>query len=666
MPNRLRHTLRPTLLALSIAGCTLHAQAEILALGDLPGGSFSSQAFATSANGSVVVGASQSTLTYEAFRWSASGGLQGLGTLSGGDYSESTGVSADGSVVVGNSTSSNGMQAFRWTQAGGMQGLGDLPGGTFRSQASDVSADGSVVIGGSISANGNEAFRWTQAGGMQGLGDLPGGSFNSRAYATNTDGSVIVGSGASANGGEAFRWTQAGGMQGLGDLAGGSFQSLAYEVSADGSVVVGFSSSGNGMEAFRWNAADGMQGLGDLAGGSFQSFANGVSADGNVVVGQGNSLNGNEAFRWTQATGMQSLAAWLEDGGITSSDWQFSSATDISADGKTIVGNGLHAGNTEAFVARANALVSLNELGSSLASSGQALSGSLRSLDTLINGAHSRPLSRRVEAGQSTAWLAGDWGRDDHGQRSGDLGLAELGGGYNFGPAQLNLAVGQLWSDQQQSQGSSLDARSNYLLVETIVPLSQAHGLWATFGGQLAWGENQIKRGYLNGDRADHSDASPDTQSYSLRARLDWENAMQLGQLQLSPYGDLYYAHGQQDAYREHGGGLPANFAQQTESTSDARLGVQGSYPLGHSGFNLISLLETTYRFDDSAASSRGEVPGLFSFDLPGEVYEQNWQRLGLGIEGQLGAGKASLMLNSTTQGEMPSFWLAAAYQLSF
>ena len=656
-----------TLLALYVAGLSPQAQAEVLALGDLPGGNFTSRAFGVSANGSVVVGNSSSTLSTEAFRWSASGGLQGLGTLTGGTSSGSTGTSANGSVVVGFSTSSSGLQAFRWTQAGGMQGLGDLPGGIFQSQALDTSADGSVVVGRSSSVNGaDEAFRWTSADGMQGLGDLPGGIFSSRAYAITADGSVIVGGGASANGNEAFRWTAAGGMQGLGDLAGGSFSSEAYEVSADGSVVVGFSSSGNGIEAFRWSATNGMQGLGDLTGGSFQSLALGVSADGNVVVGQGNSANGTEAFRWTQATGMQSLAAWLEDGGITSSDWQFSSAADISADGKTIVGNGLRNGNTEAFVARANVLVSINELSYSLANSGQALSQSLRSLNTLINGAHSRPLSRRVEAGQSTAWLAGDWGRDDHGQRSGDLGLAELGGGYSFGWAQINLTVGRLWSEQEQEQVSRLDARSSFLLVETIIPLNQSHGLWATFGGQLAWGKNQIKRGYFNGDRLDHSDASPDTRSYSLRARLDWENAWQFGLLQLSPYGDLYHAHGKQDAYSEHGGGLPANFEQETESTSDARLGVQGSYPLGKSGFNFISLLETAHRLDDRAAGSRGEVPGLFSFELPGEVYEQNWQRLGLGIEGHLGTGKASLMLNGTTQGEMPRFWLAAAYQLAF
>ncbi len=178
----------------------------------------------------------------EAFRWTQAGGMVDLGDLTGGVDSDAYATSADGSVVVGVSNSTLGTdEAFRWTQAGGMVGLGDLPGGQFRSFASDVSADGSVVVGRSYSASSaEEAFRWTEAGGMVGLGGV-----YSRATATSADGSVVVGHINSATG-KAWLWDSTNGMQDLEqvltsldiDFTGWTL-SYAGDVSDDGFTIVG-------------------------------------------------------------------------------------------------------------------------------------------------------------------------------------------------------------------------------------------------------------------------------------------------------------------------------------------------------------------------------------------------------------------------------------------
>lgn len=82
-----------------------------------------------------------------------------------------------------------------------------------------------------------------------------------------------------------------------------------------------------------------------------------------------------------------------------------------------------------------------------------------------LHSAHGRPLSRRVPIGKKVFWLAGDWGRDDHGQRDGDLGLAEVGAGQNFGAVQINVAVGRTWAQQNQTLGGR--TRSDGLSVGT-------------------------------------------------------------------------------------------------------------------------------------------------------------------------------------------------------
>lgn len=323
----------------------------------------SSRAFAVSADGSVVVGDAGFAGLTTAFRWTEATGTVNLGVVPADSFfgtanaSVAESVSADGSVIVGRSlsVSTGNLQAFRWTAATGMVGLGALSGGGPDSAAIALSADGSVIVGRSSSANTiftltREAFRWTSSTGMVGLGDLSGGSFNSFANGISADGSVIVGAGNSADGVEATRWTQATGMVSIGDLPGGSVNTVAQDVSADGSVIVGNGTSASGVEAFRWTLSDGMVGLGDLAGGSFSSIAYGVSADGGVIAGRGTTTAGNRAFVWTSAQGMVDLNTYiLALGGSLGTFTSLTEAFGISADGTTIVGQGLVGETIQAF-----------------------------------------------------------------------------------------------------------------------------------------------------------------------------------------------------------------------------------------------------------------------------------------------------------------------------
>jgi probable HAF family extracellular repeat protein/predicted outer membrane repeat protein len=173
--------------------------------------------------------------------------MVGIGFLTGRSTSLAHGVSSNGTVIVGSSSSASESEAFRWSQSSGMVGLGFLPGGSSGSCAYAVSADGSVVVGSASSEFGTEAFRWTQTGGLVGLGHLPGGNIFSRAYAVSADGSAVVGISSSGSGTIAFIWDSTNGMQNLKevltetyalDVTGWDLYS-ATGISADGKTIVG-------------------------------------------------------------------------------------------------------------------------------------------------------------------------------------------------------------------------------------------------------------------------------------------------------------------------------------------------------------------------------------------------------------------------------------------
>jgi probable HAF family extracellular repeat protein len=344
------------LLALS-AGYPLAVAQTFEGLG-LPGDTYSA-AIAVNADGTVVVGTSSTTVRGQAFRWTSTGGMVGLGYLPGNSQSFAAAVNSDGSVVVGYSSQNGGVspQAIRWTNPSGLIGLGYLSGNN-SSAAVGVSADGSFIVGNSYTSGNccnNLAFRWTAASSVVGLGSVSGYPV-SYAAGVNADGSVVVGVSyvADLSQDQAFRWTSAGGMVELGYLPGGN-NSFANAVNADGSVLVGGSTTANdahNYEAFRWTQNGGMMGLSYLSGhNSSNSIA--VNADGSVVVGcSGLNGNCNQAFLWTAVDGMKSVQALLTAEGVSTAGWTLTSAQGVSADGQVIVGYGVDSnGRTQGWIA---------------------------------------------------------------------------------------------------------------------------------------------------------------------------------------------------------------------------------------------------------------------------------------------------------------------------
>jgi len=176
------------------------------------------------------------------------------------------GVSADGSVVVGTSESAAGHEPFIWTASTGMVGLGHPTGG-YATWAFGISADGSVVVGrSSILGLGDRAFRWTAGTGMVVLGSIGPASQGSSAAAVSGDGRVVVGDlypvslepGAIDG---TFVWDAINGMRNLeAVLAQAGITPTvplrqARGVSDDGTVIVGIAEESNGALSHGFVAA---------------------------------------------------------------------------------------------------------------------------------------------------------------------------------------------------------------------------------------------------------------------------------------------------------------------------------------------------------------------------------------------------------------------------
>lgn len=320
-------------------------------LGQMPGAMRGAGTFAVgiAADGSTIVGYAwvcpnggttcTSSGKTEAYRWTAAGKYQVLGDLGSSVGSIAFATSSNGSVVVGKAPQGqNSFGTFRWTAA---QGMIALPVSMLYGNA--VTADGSMVVGGD---------NWWKTSGQNGIfGPFPGNQDQTQASGLSGTSQAPVAVGAAIKGSDsngatfhAFRWTPTGGLQDLG-LTTGS-ESIAISISADGSVIVGEARDASGFwRAFRWTASTGMQDIGTLGGPESAAFA--VNKDGSVLVGTSltsGSTGSNHSFVWTAKTGMQDLKTILDAAGVHTADkWvSLDALAGVSADGTVMTGYGLN------------------------------------------------------------------------------------------------------------------------------------------------------------------------------------------------------------------------------------------------------------------------------------------------------------------------------------
>ncbi len=163
----------------------------------------------------------------------------------------------------------------------------------------------------------------------------------------------------------------------------------------------------------------------------------------------------------------------------------------------------------------------------SLQSTSAAANGMLNQTGLLVNGAHSHPLDHLVATGEKTLWVTGDFGTNDHGGSSGNIGIAEVSGGYNFGRYQLNLSLGQTSNRNDLIYGGSAKENAQFVTAEAIVPISKVTGLYGTFGVYDLWGTTNINRGFLNTNGTVNSSyGSPNLSGWG--AWLAWIGTKQL------------------------------------------------------------------------------------------------------------------------------------------
>lgn len=327
-------------IALSFALASSVGQAQTITAVPQANGDTGAQGYGISANGNAIAVTRNTDTEIRGARWSASRGLEDIGTLGGSPYIFAQGISGNGEVVVGFTWEG---RALRWSRARGLEDIGNFPGTPIGAYAAAASFTGNEIAGVAATEElGYHAFRWTPRG-MQDLGTLPGG-YTSYAYGISGNGEVVTGLADTADFNTvAFRWS-GGVMRPLPVLVPGDF-AMGFAADGDGSNIAGVS----GSNAVIWQG-DTLRDLGVLGDGTY-AVAYAISANGRVVGAMcGLADYTPNACVWTERLGLVNLNTHLAALGVDLTGWTLGSVTGVSADGSSLTGAGTLNGVSRAWV----------------------------------------------------------------------------------------------------------------------------------------------------------------------------------------------------------------------------------------------------------------------------------------------------------------------------
>lgn len=329
-----------------------------------------------------------------------------LGLVPDGRNGSINAVSADGRTIASSAISPESQfkcestgQAFRWTEGVGWDYL-DGACGSGGSQANDVSGDGSVLFYSLLATSGPPDFcgLWTEAGGAQQLPKPDGEWTGVNANAISSDGKWAAADwwvnfsfaapyvwsvdehtwlrlapedgdlhgtvSAIARGGVAaavqnrygttkdsmyMRWTPSGGAVALPLPPGVTVRGpQTFAITSDGSAIIASPIGAFGSLVF-W-LGDGSRYVVASSGVTLDDAGLRVADDLRIVIGTTFQDGGAFPGLWTPRHGTRRISAVLEAAGVDITGWTLERVSDITPDGKIIVGYGTNPdGQTEGF-----------------------------------------------------------------------------------------------------------------------------------------------------------------------------------------------------------------------------------------------------------------------------------------------------------------------------